>query len=132
MNEYLATRAKVNNWTVAYTCWEKKNHFIQQSDTVYIKHSKTGLMFRSSWPTGNELYSFCLLYVCVYSYLFTLVGYLGGVFCFLGWDVIVVLGFCLLFEEELKLGGGKEGERISKDLEEGRNIVKTYLNLKMF
>lgn len=27
MNECLATRVKVNNWTVTYTCWERENQF---------------------------------------------------------------------------------------------------------
>jgi hypothetical protein len=35
-----------------------------------------------------------------------------------------------VFEKELKVGWVKRGVRIWKDLEEGKNIFKIYLNFK--
>lgn len=56
-------------------------------NTEDISHSRTGIMFRSGWPTYNGLHSFCFL---LFGY--DLVGFLF-LFCFILFFCLGVVGF---------------------------------------
>lgn len=106
MNLHLATRVKVNKWTVTYILGEEEISFLQKNDIDYIDHSRTDLMLRGSWSTNSGLYSFCvygfnwLQFDGVFYYLFFLYIILVDVFCFLTLGcLMVVLGLWFVFWE---------------------------------
>lgn len=86
---------KSTNITVIYICL-KRESFLQWSDTGYINHSRTRLIFRSSCPITDSTFCVC---ACMDMFLFgkcLVVFFLsfGGIvlLCFLALEGVIV--FC--------------------------------------
>lgn len=82
-NENLASRLRANNWTVIYTCGERKNQFSPMECTEHSNDSRVGHVFRNGCPIYNRLHSFFIGF------------YLVTVWCF--FIIIVVACFAFLF-----------------------------------
>jgi hypothetical protein len=103
---------------------ETKSFFSTEVTTGSIIHSTTDLLLRSGWPAYDGLRFVCVL-LFGYSW-WGLFCFLFGCFILFSWfGSFVVLGSCLLFENKLR----GDGDRIWKDLEMGKNIIKIYLKI---
>lgn len=90
-DEGIATRVKVDKWTVIYICWETKISFLQWSDAGYVNRSRAGFLFRSSQSINNRVHRF---FLCALIWLqFGISLYCGGG-CFIlsscVWRVLVL------------------------------------------
>lgn len=126
----MQTRGNMPNYICNEYLLKEEYHF---SPTewywLYQPHSRAGLMFMRRWPTQSGLHDFCSLSCHSFSLVFSLS--FVELFCFVSnclsfWFLFCFLGF--YFEKEKKTWSwmGKEVERLWEDLEEEKNIIKTY------
>jgi hypothetical protein len=111
----LATRVKVSNWTVTYSCWERAIHPFSPIEWHTLDRIYQALQNGIHVQHVTGLHSLCVLLFDVH--LSFEVWFLwGGFVCLLGW-----FGF---FEKELKVVW--MGKRILRDLGEEKNIIKIF------
>lgn len=101
-NENLASRLRANNWTVIYTCGERKNQFSPMECTERSNDSRVGHVFRNGCPIYNRLHSFFLLGFIwlqfgVFFFIIIVVACFAFLFFFLACVLFCFLEFFLLY-----------------------------------
>lgn len=118
MDEKPVTRIKVD-WVFHIFFGREKISSIQQSNTGYINHSRTGIILSFSWQTYKGLHSFVHFYLITVWWVFL---FFSDVVCLVLADLLLYGRFVHFFRKNLKKIGKWGG--IWKDFGGVRNIFK--------
>jgi hypothetical protein len=127
------SRVKVNKWTLPYTCWEKENQY-SPIEWLWVPITRATLhrSIRSNWSTYNGHYRFfCVCFYLVTGFFFFFFFLEEGVILFSRFgEFRCCIGFLFVYWGTAYSWVGKQEERWFWK-EDGRNVIKIYLNLKI-